>query len=207
MATQDNEGFTPVKGNRQSKKRKADRSPLLHSPTGTSSANPINPPVRPKPSSYKNSVPIILNNVDPKFNSVVKLMSKLRQFRPSLRVSKVQELKNNRFLVILDTLREVAIIQSHNKMKAFLGQNVSTSLPKAQQTAKAASKTLMVKGVPTKVSEKNFKEFLDLNKIIYSKAERLTSKKNDRVLQMFKLEIEDEAEAEAFISQNLTSQV
>ena len=62
-------------------------------------------------------------------------------------------------------------------MKACLGQNVSASLPKAYQTAKTASKTLVVKGVPTKKSEKDFKEFLDLNKIIYAKAERLTSKK------------------------------
>ena len=59
--------------------------------------------------------------------------------------------------------------------------------------------------MPTEVSEKDFKEFLDLNKIIYAKAELLTSKKDGRVLQMFKLEIKDEAEAEALISQNLTS--
>ena len=58
----------------------------------------------------------------------------------------------------------------------------------------------------TKVSEKDFKEFLDLHKIIYAKAERLTSKK-DGVLQMFKLEIKDEAEAEALISQNLTCHI
>ena len=76
-------------------------------------------------------------------------------------------------------------------MKACLGQNVSASLPKAYQTAKAAYKTLMVKGVPTEVSEKDFQKFLDLNKIIYAKAEHLTSKKDGRVLQMFKLEIKD----------------
>ena len=62
-------------------------------------------------------------------------------------------------------------------MKACLGQNVLASLPKAYQTAKTASKTLVAKGVPTEVSEKDFKEFLDLNKIIYAKAEHLTSKK------------------------------
>ena len=89
-------------------------------------------------------------------------------------------------------------------MKACLGQNVSASVPKAYQTAKALSKTLVVKGVPTEVSEKDFKEFLDLNKIIHAKAECLTSKKDGRVLQMFKLEIKDEAEAEALILQNLT---
>ena len=62
----------------------------------------------------------------------------------------------------------------------------------------------MVKGVPTEVSEKDFKEFLDLNKIIYAKAECMTSRKDGRILQMFKLDIKDEAEAEAIISQNLT---
>ena len=61
--------------------------------------------------------------------------------------------------------------------------------------------------MPTEVSEKDFKEFLDLNKIIYAKAERRTSKKDSRVLQMFKLEIKDEAEAEALISQNLTCHI
>ena len=89
------------------------------------------------------------------------------------------------------TPQDVSILQSDNNMKACLGQNVSASLPKAYQfyqTAKTVSKTLVVKGVPTEVSEKDFKEFLDLNKIISAKAERLTSKKDGRVLQMFKLE-------------------
>ena len=94
MANPDKDGFTLVKKGRQSKKRKADGSPLLHSPPGASSASPINTPARPRPSTHKNSVPIILSDVDPKFNSVVKLMSELRQFHPSLRISKVQELKN-----------------------------------------------------------------------------------------------------------------
>ena len=184
-----------------------DGSPLLLSPPGASSAGPINTPTRPRASTYKNSVLIILSDVDLKFNSVVKLMCELRQFHPGFRVSKVQKLKNNRFLVIGDTPRDVAILQSDNKMKACLGQNVSASLPKAYQTAKTASKTLVVKRVPTEVSEKDFKEFLDLNKIIYAKTERLTIKKDGRVLQMFKLEIKDEAEAEALISQNLISHI
>ena len=64
----------------------------------------------------------------------------------------------------------------------------------------------MVKGVPTEVSEKDFKEFLDLNKIIYAKTERLTTKRDGRVLQMFKLETKDKAEPEALISQNLACQ-
>ena len=157
MVVLDKDGFTLVKGGRQSKKRKADGFPLLHSPPGASLASPINTPACPKPSTYEKSVPIILNNVDPKFNSVVKLMNELRQFHPSLRDSKVQERKNNRFLVIVDTSSDVAILQNDNKMRACLGQNVSASLSKAYQTAKAASQTLVVKGVPPKCQKGIFK--------------------------------------------------
>ena len=52
-----------------------------------------------------------------------------------------------------------------------------------------------------------FKEFLDLNKISNAKAERLKSKKDGKVLPMFRLEINDPTEAEALISQNLVCQV
>ena len=93
MATEDKGGFTLVKGGRQSKKRKADRALLLHSPSGASSASPINTPACTKSSTYKNIIPNILSDVDPKFNSVVKLMSELRQFHRSFRVSKVQNSK------------------------------------------------------------------------------------------------------------------
>ena len=117
-------------------------------------------------------------------------MSELRQLHPSLRVSKVQELKNNRFLVIGDTPRDVAILQRHNKLKACLGQKQHQKLSRGKWG-----------------SEKDFKEFLNLNKIIYAKAERLTSKKDGRVPQMFELEIRDEAEAEALILQNLTCHI
>ena len=80
-------------------------------------------------------------------------MSEFRQFHPSLRVSKVQELRNNGFVVIGDTPRDAAILQSGNKMKACLRQNVSARLTRAYQTAKTASKTLVVKGVPTEASK------------------------------------------------------
>ena len=134
-------------------------------------------------------------------------MSEFRQIHPRFRVSKIQELKRNRFLVIRDTPSDVAILQSDNKMKACFGQNVSASFPKAYQTAKAASKTLVVKGVPVEMSGKDFKEFLDLIKIIYAKDERLTSRNDGRVLQMFKLEIKDEAETDALILQNITCHI
>ena len=82
-------------------------------------------------------------------------------------------------------------------MKACLGQKVKISLPKAYQTAKP-KKSLVVKEVPAEVTEQEFKEFLDLNKISYAKAERLTGKK------MFMLETKDDTEAEALITENLT---
>ena len=63
---------------------------------------------------------------------------------------------------------------------------------------------LVVKGVPAEVTEQEFKEFFDLNKINYSKAERLTSKKDGRVLEILKLEIKDDTEAKALITENLT---
>ena len=58
--------------------------------------------------------------------------------------------------------------------------------------------------MPAEVREQEFKEILDLNKINYAKAERLTCKIDGRVLEMFKLEIKDETEAEALITENLT---
>ena len=91
-------------------------------------------------------------------------------------------------------------------MKACLGQNVKISLPKAYQTSKP-KKSLVLKGVPTEVSEQEFKEFLHLNKINYAKAERLISKKDGRVLESFKLEIKDDTEAEALIAENLSCPV
>ena len=82
-------------------------------------------------------------------------------------------------------------------MKAALDKNVRVSLPKAYQTTQTKKKCLAVKGVPIHITANEFKEFLDLNKIMYAKAERLKSKKDGRVLPIFQLEISDPAEAEA----------
>ena len=76
-------------------------------------------------------------------------------------------------------------------------------LPKAYQTAKP-KKRPVIKRVPAEVTEQKFKEFLDLNKINYSKAKGLTSKKDSRVLEMFRWETKDDTEAEALITENLT---
>ena len=204
----DEDRFTLVKGGRQAKKRKAEGSPQLNSPprASSSTASPTSTPARPQPSSIKNVIPVILSDVDPKFSTKVKLMSELKQFHLHIKVSKFLEKKNNSFLIIGDTPRDVAILQSENKMKACLGQNVKISLPKAYQTSQP-KKSLVIKGVPAEVSEQEFKEFLDLNKINYAKAERLISKKDGKVLEIFKLEIKDDTEAEALIAENLTCPV
>ena len=99
------------------------------------------------------------------------------------------------------------ILQSETKMKAALGQKVKISLPKAFQTNKVSTRSLAAKGVPTDITEADFKEFLDLNKISYTKAERLKSKKDGRVLPIFQLQITDPDEAEALLSQNLACNV
>ena len=54
------------------------------------------------------------------------------------------------------------------------------------------------------VTEQEIKELFDLNKISYAKAERLTSKKDGKVLKILKLEVKDDTEAEALITENLT---
>ena len=198
------DGFTLIKGDRQVRKRKAERSSQLNLSPGASSASPSNTPARPKPFNFKNTIPAILSDIEPKFNSKVKLMSKLKQFHPNIKVPKVLERKNNSFLIIGGTPRVIGILQSESKMKACLGKKVKISLPKAYQTAKP-KRSLVAKGVPAEVTEQEFKGFLDVNKINYAKAGRLTSKKDGGgVLEMFKLEIKDDTEAEALITENLT---
>ena len=161
----DEDGFTLVKGGRQAKKRKAERSPQPYSPPGASTASPSNTAARPKPSSFKNTIPVILSDVDPKFNTKVKLRSELKQFHPNIKVSKVLERKNNSFLIIGDTPLDVRILQSDSKMKACPGQKVKISLPEAHQTAQP-KKSLVVKRVPAEVTEQKFEEFLTLTKSI-----------------------------------------
>ena len=178
-------------------------NPQPYSPPGASPASPSNTPARPKPSFFKNTIRVILSDVDPKFNFKVKLMSELKLFHHNIKVSKVLERKNNRFLIIGDTPQDVGILQSESKMKACLGQTVKISLPKAYQIAKP-EKSLVVKGTPAEVTKQKFKEFLDLNKINYAKAERLTSKKDGRVLEMFKLEIKGDTETKTLTTENLT---
>ena len=132
----DKDGFTLVKGCRQANKRKAERSPQLNSPSGATAASPSNTPARPKPSSNKNNISVILSDADPKFNSKVKLMSELKQFHPDIKDFKVLERKNNSFLIIGYTPRDVGILQSESKIKACPGQKIKISLPKSYPKSK-----------------------------------------------------------------------
>ena len=62
-------------------------------------------------------------------------------------------------------------------MKAALGKNVRISLPKAYQISQKQNKCLAVKGMPTDITDTDFKEFLDLNKYVMP---RLNAKKQKR---------------------------
>ena len=62
------DGFTLFKGGGQNKKRKVEGSFLLYSPPGASAASPSGTPARPNPSSFKNTIPVIVSDVNPKFN-------------------------------------------------------------------------------------------------------------------------------------------
>ena len=193
---------------RKRKKRKATGSLTLPTLQKTGSSEP--PPgtsTRPKPANIKNKIPVILSGIKAEHKNWRKLLGELRQFHPGLKVSQIKELPKGDFLIIGDSIQDVLILQSENKMKAALGQNVKVSLPKAFQTNKQQTKSLAVKGVPSDISDSEFKEFLGLNKINFAKAERLKSKKDGRVLPIFRLEISDPTEAEALISQNLVCHV
>ena len=126
-------------------------------------------------------------------------MDELRQYHPSLKISRVKELPKGDFVAIGDSVQDIIILQNESKIKASLGKSVKIS--------KVQTKSLATKGVPTDIMDIDFKEFLDLNKISYVKAECLKSKKDGRVLPTFRLEISNPTEAEALISQNLVCQV
>ena len=208
MSSVNQEGeFTEV--HRKRKKRKTSSSPTLPSTLQRTRSSELPPetPTRPKTSSYKNQIPVILSGIDQKFQTWRQVMGELRQHHPSLRISKVKALKKGDLPVVGDSPQDAMILQSEPKMKAALGKNVRVSLLKAYQIAKQKNKCLVVKGVPTDITDEDFKAFLDLNKISYAKAERYKIKKDGRVLPMFQLEISNPAEAEALLSQNLMCNV
>ena len=122
--------FTEV--NRKRMKRKATSSPTLPTLQKTGSSEPPpETPVRPRPSIGKNKIPVIISGIDKKFKTWRSVMGELRQFHPSIKVSQVKELPKGDLLIIGDSVQDVIILQSENKMKAALGKNVKVSLPKA----------------------------------------------------------------------------
>ena len=133
-------------------------------PKPGSSEPPQGTPVRPKP-SIKNLIPVILIGVDEKFKNWRKLMGEFRQFHPSLKISQIKKLPKGDFLVIGDSVQDVIILQSESKMKAALGKNVKVCLAEAFQTNRAQAKSLAIKRIPTDITDSEFTEFLDLNKI------------------------------------------
>ena len=107
--------FTEV--TRKRKKRKASGSPKLPTLQKTGCSEP--PPettVRPRPSP-KNTIPVIISGVDPKFKNWRQLMGELKQYHSSLKVSNVKELPKGDFLIIGDSIQDVIILQNETKMK------------------------------------------------------------------------------------------
>ena len=152
-------GLTEV--TRGHKKRKTSNSPTLPSqPKPGSPESQLGTPVPPKPST-ENLISVILSGVNEQFRNWRKLMGELRQFHPSLKISQVKELSKGNFLIIMDSVQDVIILQGESKMKAALGKNVKVSLPKAFRTNKVQTKSFAIKGVPTDITDSEFTEFLD----------------------------------------------
>ena len=183
MSSVGEDEFTEV--TRDWKKRKALSSPTLPSQRKSGSSEPsLSSPVNPS-SRLKNKIPVIISGVDEKFKNWRQLLGELRQYHPSLRINHIKELPKGDFRIIGDSVQDMIILQSESKMKAALGQKVKVSLPKTFQINKAHTKSLVVKGVPTDITESEFKEFLDINKISYAKAERLKKSKRRQGLANF----------------------
>ena len=83
---------------RKRKKPEAISSPTL--PTLQKTGSSERPPVTPAPpkSSYKNNIPVIISGVDKNFQNWGQIVSELRQYHPSLKVSSIKELPKGDFL-------------------------------------------------------------------------------------------------------------
>ena len=155
-----------------SRKRKASGSPSL-----LPSSQPTTPP-----SNYKNKTLLIATGIDPKYNTLVKIMSELRQYHPSLRVLQIKQTKNG-WIFIGDTPEDFSILQSEAKMKQFFGPKVKVSLPRSYHSADASkNKFLVFKGVSINITINEFNELLDFNKITHAEAERMKSGRTGRDL-------------------------
>ena len=58
-------------------------------------------------------------------------MGELRQYHPSLTISRIKKLPKGDFVAIGDSMQDLIILQNESKMRAALGKNVKISLPKA----------------------------------------------------------------------------
>ena len=179
-----------------SKKRKASGSPSL--PPASQTTMP--------PSNYKNKTPLIATGIDPKFNMPIKIMSKLRQYHPNLRVLQIKKTKNG-WIFIGDTPEDFAILQSEPKMQQVFGKKVKMSLPKLYHSADAKKdKVLVFKGVSNNISPEDFKELLDFDKITHAETERMKSKRTGRDLPFIKIKCDNPKQAKALISGGLICQ-
>ena len=167
MSSVNNQGGEFTEVHRKHKKRKTSCSPTLPLTLQRtrSSEPPPEIPTRPKTSTYKNQIPVILSGIDSKYQTWRQVVGELRQHHPSLKISKVKTPAKGDLLVVGDSPQDAVILQTESKMKAALGKNVRVSLPKAYQTTQTKNKCPAVKGGPTDITANEFKEFLDLNKL------------------------------------------
>ena len=107
-------------------------------PSTLQRTRPSEPPpetsTRPKTSTYKNQIPVILSGIYAKYQTWRQVMGELRKHHPNLKISKVKALAKGDLLVVGDSPQDDVILQTESKMKAALGKNVRVSLPKAYQT-------------------------------------------------------------------------
>ena len=104
-----NQGDGFIEVTRGSKTHKVNNSPtLLDQPKAGSCAPGTH--LRPKP-YRKNTIPVMISGVDKKFKSWRKLSGELRQYQPSLKISRIKELPKGDFVSISDTLQDAIVLK------------------------------------------------------------------------------------------------
>ena len=145
-------------------------------------------------------------------------MSELIEYHPELRVSRVKNLQNKRFLTIGNIPTRCPNFTKRKENEGLPGPKLKdqsfrkpTKLKRKGQDqsfrkpAKLKKKgRLFVKGVPTEFTNDEFKQILDHNTIQHTKAERMKSRRDSRWIQMFQIELSDPGEPEATISNKIT---
>ena len=119
--------FTEV--TRKRKKRKATSSPTLPTLQKTGSSEP--PPgtlTRPKPASIKNKIPVILSGIKEEHKNWCKLLGELRQFHPSLKISKSRSSQKVIFLSLMILCKSRCYNSTERK------QNEGSTRPKCEKS-------------------------------------------------------------------------